>query len=303
MSTEEKSRILIVDDEKLVLMALCKILSTDYTIYTARDGLSALEMARTKKPDLILLDIIMPGIDGYDTLCTLKKEEETWRIPVIIISGLNDSDNERKGLSMEAADYISKPFVDEIVKLRVKNQIQMVNQIRIIEQLSNMDQLTGLANRRYLDQQLAMFFGMAIRDNLPISLLMIDADKFKTYNDTYGHVQGDMLIKSMAGIFSSDLKRAGDFVARYGGEEFCIILPKTDIEGAMNVAEKIRKDIEALSIPCVDGTPTNITVSIGVHSITPVKSDTITDFIHKADVALYSAKQSGRNRSCRYTED
>ena len=303
MNIQEKSRILIVDDDKIVLMALSKILSTDYTIYTARDGLTAIEMARDKKPDLIVLDIIMPGIDGYETLSILKKEDETWRIPVIIISGLNDTDSEKKGLSMEAADYISKPFVDEIVKLRVKNQIQIVKQFRIIEELSNLDQLTGLANRRYFDQQLAMFWGIAIRDQSPISLLMIDADKFKTYNDTYGHVQGDMALRTIAGVLTQELNRSGDFAARYGGEEFCVILPNTNMNGASILAEKMRKNMEHLVIPCIDGTPTQITLSIGVHSIIPAKTDTVTSFIHNADLALYSAKQSGRNRVCEYTEE
>ncbi|MCL1807185.1 MAG: diguanylate cyclase [Oscillospiraceae bacterium] len=298
----EKNSILIVDDEKLNLKVLLNILHADYTIYTAKDGPTAIEMARENKPDLILLDIIMPGMNGYDVLSELKNDEATRRIPVIFITGLDSKEEEEKGLSMDAADYIGKPFSAAIVKLRVKNQIQIVNQIRTIEQLSKLDQLTQIPNRRSLDQQMVMDWGLAIREQMPLGFLMMDIDKFKVYNDTYGHLQGDVVLQTVAKTFEQVLKRSSDFAARFGGEEFCILLPNTDIDGAVTIAELVRKAVEALIIPCADGTTTTVTLSIGAYSLIPTKNDSIQDMIDKSDQALYKAKETGRNRVCRYEE-
>ena len=302
MDTTDKNSILIVDDEKLNLKVLLSILHGDYTLYTAKDGPTAIEMARENSPDLILLDIIMPGMSGYEVLSVLKKDDKTRPIPVIFITGLDSKEEEEKGLSMEAADYIGKPFSSAIVKLRVKNQIQIVNQIRTIERLSRLDQLTGIPNRRSLDQQMVMDWGLAIREQIPLGLLMTDVDKFKVYNDTYGHLQGDVVLQMVARTFGQVLKRSGDFAARYGGEEFCVLLPNTDIDGAVVIAEQIRKSIENLIIPCADGSTTKVTISIGAHSLIPTKDDTIPGLIEKADQALYDAKETGRNRVCRYIE-
>ncbi|MDR0326615.1 MAG: diguanylate cyclase [Oscillospiraceae bacterium] len=302
MGDLEKNSILIVDDEKLNLKVLLNILHTDYTIYTAKDGPTAIEMARENKPDLILLDIIMPEMTGYEVLTILKNGEDTRRVPVIFITGLDSKEEEEKGLAMEAADYIGKPFSPAIVKLRVRNQIQIVNQIRTIERLSRLDQLTGIPNRRSLDQQMVVDWGLSIREQLPLALLMMDVDKFKVYNDTYGHLQGDVVLQMVARTFAQALKRSGDFAARYGGEEFCVLLPNTDIEGALLIAEQIRKDVEDLIIPCSDGSTTKVTISIGAHSLIPTKEDSIPGLIEKADQALYAAKESGRNRVCRFTE-
>jgi diguanylate cyclase (GGDEF)-like protein len=297
-----KNSILIVDDEMMNLKVLLNILHTDYTIYTAKDGPTAIESAQTNKPDIVLLDIIMPGMNGYEVLTNLKNNDVTRRIPIIFITGLDSKDEEEKGLAMDAADYIGKPFSPAIVKLRVKNQIQIVNLIRSIEDLSNIDQLTQIPNRRSLDQQMQMEWGKAIREKLPISLLMMDVDKFKVYNDTYGHLQGDLVLQMVAGTFTSVLQRSGDFAARYGGEEFCVLMPNTETEGALMKAEQIREAVEKLEIPCKDGTSTRVTISIGAHSLIPEKSDAIADLIAKADQALYTAKETGRNRVCLYAE-
>jgi len=286
----------------LNLKMLRSILHEEYTVFTAKDGLSAIKIVTTNKPDLILLDIIMPEMDGYEVLAILKSNVETRYIPVMFITGLDSKAEEEKGLSLDAVDYVSKPFSPGIISLRVKNQIQIVNQIRTIELLSNMDQLTQIANRRSLDQQLLSEWGRSMRENIPLSLMMIDVDKFKIYNDTYGHLQGDIVLQMVAKTITDTLHRAGDFAARFGGEEFCVLLPGADIEGAMLVGEQIREAVQSMVIHCEDGTASKVTISVGVHSLVPEEvADTIPDLIDKADHALYAAQEAGRNCVHKYT--
>jgi diguanylate cyclase (GGDEF)-like protein len=296
MDGEKKNTLLIVDDENTNLKVLAHILGQDYTIYTATNGKSAIEKAKEYKPDLILMDILMPEMDGYATLSEIKKCEEIKRIPVIFITGLSSDEDEEKGLSLDAADYITKPFSAMIVKLRVRNQIQIVNQMRTIERLSMIDQLTGIPNRRSFDERLHVEWKLAIREQTPISILMIDVDKFKNLNDKYGHQQGDVALQTIAKNFPLAFKRPSDFSARWGGEEFIALLPNTPIDGAMDIAEKIRSGIENTDIPFSGGPPIRATISIGVNSLVPSQDSSADEFISIADRALYEAKQAGRNR-------
>jgi len=292
----KKNSLLIVDDENANLKVLTHILGSDYTIYTATNGKNAIEKAKEFLPDLIMLDILMPDMDGYTTLAEIKKCEEIKKIPVVFISGLDSDEDEERGLSLDAADYIIKPFNAPIVKLRVHNQIQIVNQMRIIERLSRIDQLTNIPNRRSFDERLQMEWKQAVREQTSISLLIMDLDHFKNLNDTYGHQMGDVVLQTVAGTFSRSFKRPGDFAARWGGEEFVVLLPNTPLEGALDVAEKIRADIENKIILTADGSRMKVTVSVGVNSLVPGKDDTIDAFISNADKALYNAKETGRNK-------
>ena len=301
MKTENNS-ILIVDDETANLMLLTHVLSPEYTVYAVKDGESAIKKAKAILPDLILLDIIMPGMSGYEVLTALRNLEETRNIPVIFITGLSSSEDEEKGLAFDAADYISKPFNAAIVKLRVRNQIRIINQIRTIDHLSTTDQLTNIMNRRGFDNQLYKEWRIMIRESFPISVLLLDVDKFKIYNDTYGHQQGDVVLQEVAKILTESAWRPSDSAARWGGEEFIVLLPYTDLKGAMDVAERIRSNIENNIIPCADGSGTNVTVSIGVNTLIPDKNDSVFDFIAQADKALYTAKEKGRNRVCEASE-
>jgi diguanylate cyclase (GGDEF)-like protein len=293
---EKKNSLLIVDDENANLKVLTHILGSEYTIFTATGGKNAIEKAKEFVPDLILLDILMPEMDGYTTLSEIKKCEEIQKIPVVFITGLDSSEDEEKGLSLEAADYITKPFSAQVVKLRVRNQIQIVNQMRTIERLSMIDQLTNIPNRRSFDDRLCMEWKQAVREQTPISLLMMDMDKFKDLNDTYGHQQGDIVLMTAAAIFPKSFKRPGDFAARWGGEEFVILLPNTPLDGAVEVAEKIRADIEKTTFMTVNGSEVRMTVSIGVNSLIPTNENSIDAFISGSDKALYIAKEAGRNR-------
>jgi len=299
ISTIERNSILIVDDEKMNLMVLDNLLRDDYDILMAKNGRSAIEKVKECHPDLILLDIIMPDMNGYEVLAQIRKlDGRIKNIPVIFITGLNSEDNEEKGLDLGAADYITKPFNSAIVKLRVQNQLQLVNQMRIIERLSEIDPLTAIPNRRSLDNHMYMEWGRAIRSGIPLGFMMIDVDKFKALNDTYGHQTGDLVLRTMAKVFGRVLKRSGDFAARYGGEEFSVVLPDTDMEGVLKIAEEIRQNIEETAIFYGEDKSVNVTVSIGVHSQIPTQNESITEFIAFADAALYEAKRGGRNRVC-----
>jgi diguanylate cyclase (GGDEF)-like protein len=298
METTRKNTLLIVDDDNSSLMMLSHILEKEYTIRVASDGVSAIRIAEKYVPDLILLDIIMPEMDGYQVFNELYHSEKTSHVPVIFITGLNKNNDEKKGLELGAVDYISKPFDDTIVKLRVHHQIRIVNQLRTIEHLSMMDQLTGIANRRNFDNRLRAEWGRAMRENIPISLLIMDVDHFKDYNDTHGHQQGDKALCLIADILTNTLKRTSDFAARWGGEEFAVLLPHTDSAGGVAIGEQIRKNIEKAELPCENGDITRLAVSIGVNAHVPTTDCSIGDFFSGADRALYKAKNSGRNRVC-----
>ena len=300
MNEAKKRSLLIVDDDKSGTMVLTHILSPEYIIHAAENGQDAIAAAKKHTPDAILLDILMPEMNGYEVLAALKGSDETRAIPVIIITGLDNAEDEEKGLTLGAADYISKPFSPAIVKLRVQNQIRMRNYIQAIESLSSIDPLTGIPNRRSFDERLHLEWGRALRTGTPISVLLFDLDNFKNYNDTYGHMQGDVMLRAVANIFAQELKRAVDFVARWGGEEFIALLAHTDAYGATEIAERMRMQIENAVIPLTDGRATKATVSIGINSQVPMPNDSVDDFVRHADKALYTAKAEGKNRVCRH---
>ncbi|MDR1731269.1 MAG: diguanylate cyclase [Synergistaceae bacterium] len=297
MEFDLKNTILIVDDEKANLLALNEILSSDYSIFFAKTGERAIELAELNQPDLILLDVMMPDMDGFEVLAKLKASDNTRNTPVIFVTGLVDQSDEEKGFLLGAVDYIKKPFNGAIVKARVNTHMQIVRQLRASEELSRIDPLTGIPNRRKFNEHLALEWKQAIREQKSIAFLMIDIDKFKNYNDTYGHPQGDALLRAVARIFALAARRPADLVARLGGEEFGVLLLDSDLEGACIIAEKIRKDVEAARVATADRKIlTSATVSIGVVSTVPGVDDSPEDFIAKADVNLYTAKETGRNR-------
>jgi diguanylate cyclase (GGDEF)-like protein len=299
METRDKYRILVIDDETANLMVLHTILSPEYAVFTAKSGEEGLSRIAAEKPDLVLLDIIMPGIDGFEVLRILKRSPDTRGIPVIIITGLNSEEDEERGFMEGAVDYITKPFKNAIVIARVKTHVQLLRQMRMIERLGLVDPLTDIPNRRCFDDRIALEWRRAIREKHPISFMMMDVDKFKTYNDTYGHPQGDGLLKSLARIFSAAARRPSDIAARLGGEEFGVLLPDTELTGALEVAEEIRSRVEALRVFTANGKiETRTTISIGVISAVPEAGSSVADFIARADTLLYAAKEGGRNRVC-----
>ena len=298
--SDKKNSVLIVDDEAINITALSHMIGSEYTVYVEKDGLGCIESARELKPDVILLDVVMPAMNGFEVIEELKKDSATRDIPIIFVTGLSDAQDEETGLLLGAADYISKPFSSAIVKLRVRNQLQIVNQMRLIHELSVTDVLTGVGNRRYFNDILSEEWLRALRQQTPLSFMILDIDHFKKYNDTYGHLQGDVILKGVAALIQGGLLRSGDKLARWGGEEFAVILPGTELAGACKVAEAILHETEKSVFMLDENTPTRVTVSAGVHTVVPDMDNTYTldSFISDTDKALYTAKGTGRNRVC-----
>ncbi|MDR2701049.1 MAG: diguanylate cyclase [Spirochaetaceae bacterium] len=297
MEKDTKHTLLIVDDEASVLSVLNRILSGEYGILTAKTGNEALRLAQEQHPNLILLDILLPDLDGYNVIVQLKSNEETNAIPVIFITGLSSEEDEEKSFLLGAADYIIKPFKPAAIRARIRKHLDILHQIKALEGIGLTDSLTGLPNRRSFEDRLEMEWRRAAREQKPLSFLMVDFDGFKAYNDSYGHLQGDALLRAAAGVFIAWAKRPADHPARLGGEEFGVLLPDTDLKPALIIAEGIRAAVEELRLPIKEKTG-SVTVSIGVNSIIPQRDSSVTDFISGADEALYAAKKAGKNRIC-----
>lgn len=292
-----KKTILIVDDVPANIRILGESLRSDYKIRLATSGKKALEIAGSSNPpDLILLDIIMPEMDGYEVCRQLKEDSTTKDIPVIFITSMNQEEDETKGLALGAVDYIVKPFSFPIVKARVKTHLELKHHRDTLETLSALDGLTGIPNRRRFDENLKIEWLRALRESNPLSLLMVDIDHFKYFNDKYGHISGDDCLKQVAICLAKSYYRPADFVARYGGEEFAVILPMTDIQGAVTVAQSLIKQIEKLKIPHGSSPISNqVTISLGAAAIIPHHDRSPTTLVEGADKCLYQAKEAGRN--------
>ena len=294
-----KNSVLIVSDEKGGSAALAEILSQEYTVYETTKGRDAIVAAKGCLPDVILLDVV-PSLEGYRTLSRLKGDEETQHIPVIIVTDQSNPENEEEGLALGASDYISKQSANSIIRLRIENQIKIVNQIRLINHLSTTDQLTGISNRRSYNMQVSKEWGRNMRDNKPLSLILLDIDRFKDFNDTYGHQKGDEVLRIIATTLKDSLRRSSDFAARWGGDEFVVLLPGTDMKGALINAERIRENIEQTRIPFINPHCVDVTVSIGVATMVPTQDVNQNELISQADKALYGAKEKGRNNVCEF---
>ncbi len=294
-----RSTILVVDDQPANIMILGETLKSDYQIKMATSGLKAIEIASSENPpDLILLDIIMPGIDGYEVCKQLKNNHKTKKIPIIFITAKDQEEDETKGLDYGAVDYITKPFSLPIVKARIKTHLELKKHRDILEDLSTLDGLTGIPNRRKFDEYLEMEWKRAVRESYPLSLIMIDIDCFKLFNDNYGHDKGDECLKKVANNLKITARRPADFIARYGGEEFASILPNTSIEKATEFAELLRSNIEKLNVPHAFS-PINdkVTISLGSATIIPTIEKSYDLLIKSADKALYKAKSNGKNKT------
>lgn len=293
---DQKPRILIVDDERFNINTLHAALKTDYRIMVAMSGEQALSAIERKLPDLILLDINMPGMDGYEVCRRVKQNEDTQHIPVVFISALSDSDNESYGLDLGASDYISKPFNVKVVRARVRTQIRLKQQSDLLAAYAFKDSLTGLYNRRAFDERLLTEWKRCRRYQRSLAILMLDVDYFKAYNDTLGHGVGDDCLRSVGRSLAKHLPRATDFAARYGGEEFVVVIPESIESEVKVIAERLRAEIEALAIPHpASGVSDVVTVSVG-YALTVVDgSSSVTDLQRSADGFLYDAKGAGRN--------
>lgn len=297
MSPELPGTVLIVDDEPINIAVLTDILEERYEILFATDGLKALDLARTAQPDLILLDVMMPVMDGYEVCRRLKEGRDTASIPVVFVTAMTDVDDEARGLELGAMDYITKPVSPPVVRARVRNQIELKQARDQLMRLAVTDGLTGLSNRRHFDSVLEKEYQRLARSRGLLSLILFDIDHFKAYNDTYGHLAGDDCLRRIGGVVLHTLTRAADFGARYGGEEFVCILPETGHDGAVAMAEKLRAGILDLEIPHVKSSASHhVTASLGVVTVRCIAGRSPLHVVAQADEQLYAAKSSGRNR-------
>lgn len=287
--------IMIVDDDPSIIMATSKALDGLGRIIFATDGVSALQLAENEIPDIILLDVEMPGMSGFEVCDALKAEEHTANIPIIFITSHNDSGFEEKVFEHGATDFISKPLNHRVVAARIKAHVAHKQAIDRLQSLSLTDGLTGLNNRRALDEKLAIEWQRAKRSGQSLSLLMLDIDEFKKYNDHFGHLQGDDCIRSFVNVLSKSVRRPADFTARYGGEEFVIILPDTEITGAQLIGESIINSVVEQAMPHAPTAERKIvTLSIGCCAFSSATSTGPESLLETADKALYLAKQQGR---------
>ena len=294
---EKVPRILIIDDERNNLLILTKILKSEYETITATNGIDGLEMATGEQPpDLIILDVMMPEIDGYEVCRKLKNHEKTKDVPVIFITARGGHVNETRGLDVGAVDYVTKPFHPQSISARVKTHLKLKHKTDLLENMVSLDGLTEIPNRRRFNEVFDSEWRRSVRTKTSIALLMIDIDFFKQFNDHYGHAIGDDCLKKVAQAIQRSIHRPTDLVARYGGEEFAVILPETDLKGALHVAEMMQENIKALNIFHEKSSAHSLlTVSIGVTAMSPTINSSQDIFFKTADEMLYKAKDSGRN--------
>jgi diguanylate cyclase (GGDEF)-like protein len=288
--------VLIVDDDRTSRAVLADLLQGECHVLLAQDGPSALQKVREEpKICLLLLDINMPGMDGYQVLQTLHVNPRTAHINVIFISGLNDARSEEQGLLLGAVDYVFKPIRPAIVRIRIRNHLRLIAQRKQLELLASRDGLTGIANRRSFDESLQVVCQLAARRKEAIGLAMIDVDFFKQYNDLYGHPAGDYALRCIAQVVASFARRPYDLAARYGGEEFVLLLPAVpDLE---HLLERLRTDVMALGLPHAGSDVANVvTISIGAVHISAGGRHDPALLLEQADAMLYQAKHQGRNR-------
>ena len=298
MNQTKKQRILVVDDSPENLDILVSLLKNDYMVAAARNGQKALQMAQKNPPDLILLDIIMPEPDGYEVCRQLKESEATRNIPVMFITALSEALDEVRAFSIGAVDFVSKPFQPIVVKARVNTQMNLKKKSDMLEALAAIDGLTHIYNRRKYDETLDLEWRRRTRNQNPLSLIMIDIDHFKLFNDNYGHAGGDECLKKVAEALKNALQRPGDFIGRYGGEEFAVIIADSDADGAWHMAETLRQAVVDLNIPHgYSPTGPHVTVSLGVAtSRFPESGGSVEELIDAADRMLFASKKNGRNQ-------
>jgi len=317
---ELEVKVLLVDDQAIIGEAVRRMLSQEIGVsfHYCGDPNKAIEMAEHIQPTVILQDLVMPGVDGLDLVSQYRNNQKLRDLPIIVLSSKEDPKIKSQAFAVGANDYLVKlpDAVELIARLRyhsraylamkqrdLANQALRLSQQQLLEsnlalqRMTKLDGLTGLSNRRHFDEHLDLEWKRARREKIEFSLLMIDVDFFKSYNDSFGHVMGDQTLCSVAQVLAQSCSRSGDLVARYGGEEFAIILPNTSHDGACSLANSVRLAVQALAIahiaPVADAT---LTVSIGVATMVPEQDLKPIALIQRADTGLYQAKESGRNR-------
>lgn len=290
--------VLVVDDTPANLHLASQVLTAKgHRVRVASSAEHALTSIRASSPDLILLDVTLPGMDGYACCRALKGDPATRDIPVIFLTAHQGTEHVVRGFEAGGVDYVPKPFREPELLARVRTHLELRRCRQQLEALSLSDALTGIPNRRHFDTFLEQEWRRACRGGTSLSLVLADVDHFKAFNDHHGHGPGDACLRAVGRAFARALQRPGDLAARYGGEEFAAVLPDTDHLGAVSVAEHLRAEIVGLAHPhgCSPVAP-HVTLSLGVATLVPVPDQEPADLLQAADQALYRAKAHGRNR-------
>lgn len=297
--THGKPKLLVVDDQPINIQVMHQIFAADFQVFMATNGPQALAVCRSNPPDLVLLDVVMPDMDGFEVCTQLKADETTCNIPVIFVTAHTDATQETHGLDLGAVDFIAKPVNPAVVRARVKTHLTLKFQSDLMRKLVFLDGLTGVFNRRLFDQQLAIEWARSSRNGSPLSVILLDVDFFKRYNDHYGHQAGDDCLKQIAQTLKTALKRPADLVARYGGEEFVCILPETGFDDAMTLAGELERRVREKGIAHEQSEAAQVvTISLGVTARAGNRSGDASGLLAVADAQLYKAKQAGRGRVC-----
>jgi diguanylate cyclase (GGDEF)-like protein len=297
LPSPSRPTVLVVDDSRETLDGLCTLIQADWHTLFGMNGLDALALATSEAPDLIVLDVAMPGMDGYEVLRRLKAEPATQPIPVIFLTAPGPGVSEARALELGAIDFITKPYDPAILKARMHNQLAYKRSLDQAMALSLGDALTGIPNRRRFDDYLSQEWNRGLRTGKPLSMILMDIDHFKRFNDRLGHLAGDTCLRAVAEVLARSMKRSLDFIARYGGEEFACILTETDARGAFGVAQHLASNLAAARIPHPDSPiSSQVTLSMGIATMLASRTLSPKTLTLAADRCLYAAKESGRNR-------
>ena len=291
--------VLIVDDEPMSRMLLESILESVFTCATVESGEEAISYCEANLPDLVLLDMNMPDIDGLDVCTALKASPETNHIPVIFVTSTMDIESENACWEVGASDFVMKPVNASTLTHRIRTHLQNKLRTEFLEMMTFHDQLTGLYNRMYLTNEIPLLIKQVARDNGTVGAIMIDIDYFKLFNDTYGHLEGDICLQKVAQTVSDTVKRPKDAVIRFGGEEFLVVLPYIDHQGTKLVAHQLVEAVAHAKIPHGKGIENRVSISAGfaVWKATDVVEDDVAALIEDADISLFEAKELGRNQA------
>ncbi len=315
----DQVRVLLVDDQLIIVEAVRRMLAghPDIAFHYVTDPGAAHAAALALQPTVILQDLVMPGADGFQLIAGYRADERLADVPVVVLSTKEEAKLKAHGFAVGANDYLvklpdrlellarirhhSRGYIsllqrDAALRSLRASQDELARANLELQKLAALDGLTGIANRRRFDEAIAVEWQRARRQHAPLALLLCDVDRFKNYNDSLGHPAGDLCLKKAASALTSQLKRPADLAARYGGEEFAILLPDTDLAGALKLAEDCRRHLEQLALPHPDGVGNVVTMSVGVASTSPAAGGSIEELVAAADAALYDAKRAGRNR-------